>query len=745
MPNGEHSVERSIKPEELEGQKARALAILLKSGRLPFVVFVDCLAIPGSRYETVVLRIHVEVGQRPVNDIRRVEPIAVVFDKQDETTPDVLALREGFPEVPHLNIRAQEYPRSLCLFDEPYTEVRLRWTPTQFLARLATWLRDTAEGTLHREDQPLEPLLMPDDPYTLIIHPNVFSKGQTAYLTSVSLQVIQDDPRWHIDLVTGEVRPSAATHLLMVVPVPDQTHGVISRIPKDLHELDSFLANAGLSLVAALRQLLVQPRKLLDTEKSRPKELGVILLVVFEKKRSDNDEPETLEFRAFFCEDANIYRIREEIGATSKPEKASLSRRPTDGSTIKLRSANCTFLCMRDCLNGLSGMQGNAQPKLMCIGVGALGSQVVTNLARMGFGEWTLVDSDVLLPHNIARHALHPGDIGKWKATSVAKLVNGILNESSARGIPANVLKPDAHSDDIAGALSVSDTIVDMSTSVAASRWLAADAVSPARRISMFLNPSGTDLILLAEDKDRKVRLDCLEMQYYRYLISNPDRYGSHLVVKGGGIRYGNSCRDVSSRIPQDAIAALSGIGSRAIRLALDGDTAKIVVWKSDEQWFDVTPDEISVRDVVRLDFGEWTVFTDQHVLARAMELRAAKLPNETGGVLVGSFDAQRRLLYIVDILPAPPDSKESRCSFERGTVGLPEKRQEINRISAGWLDYIGEWHSHPRGHGCGRSPDDCRQCVWIADYMQVEGLPGLMLIVSDNEYRFHLQQAVQK
>lgn len=733
-----------VKPQELQGQKAKELALLLGSGRLPFVELVECRAAPDSWREIVKLNIQVEVSQRPVKDIRRVEPIAVILDKQDNVMPEVLALRTDFPQVPHLNLKTQEYLRSLCLFDQPYDEVRLRWTPTQFLVRLAIWLRDTAEGTLHRKDQPLEPLLMPDDPYTLIIHPSVFKEEDATYLSPVSVRPVQNDSKWPVDFITSEGRSSAATHLLTVILVPPQTHGIITRIPEDLHELDVLLQTAGLGLVMGLRELLAQPRKVLGAQKSRPKDMGVIFLVVFQKKRTDEDEPEALEFRAFLCEDANVFRIREELGVSGRPSQPKSPRARGDGSNIKLRSANCIFICTRDKLNILSGVEKCIQTKLTCVGAGALGSQVVLNLVRMGFGMWTIVDSDILLPHNIARHALNPSDTGKWKAKSMADLVNSILQESAAKGIPANVLNPDAHRDDIENAFSASDVIVDMSTSVAVSRWLATDVSAPARRISMFLNPSGTDLVLLAEDKDRKVTLDRLEMQYYRHLICRSDRYVNHLGVQGEGIRYGNSCRDVSSRIPQDAIAALSGIGSRAIRLALASDQAKIVIWKSDEPWFGITADEVSVQDVAKSKSGDWTIVTDRQVFTKALEFRAGKLPKETGGILVGSFDAQRKMLYVVDLLPAPPDSKEDRSSFVRGTEGVSEKRQEISDISAGWLDYVGEWHSHPEGCGCNRSPDDCRQCVWIADYMQVEGLPGLMLIVSDSEYMFYLQHVVQ-
>ena len=46
------------------------------------------------------------------------------------------------------------------------------------------------------------------------------------------------------------------------------------------------------------------------------------------------------------------------------------------------------------------------------MGAGALGSQVIITLARSGFGNWTIVDEDDLLPHNLARHALNGFYVG---------------------------------------------------------------------------------------------------------------------------------------------------------------------------------------------------------------------------------------------------------------------------------------------------------------------------------------------
>ena len=59
---------------------------------------------------------------------------------------------------------------------------------------------------------------------------------------------------------------------------------------------------------------------------------------------------------------------------------------------------------------------------------GALGSQIAINLAREGAFSWTVVDSDYLLPHNLARHALLTDELGAPKALALARQMGLLLN-----------------------------------------------------------------------------------------------------------------------------------------------------------------------------------------------------------------------------------------------------------------------------------------------------------------------------
>ena len=62
----------------------------------------------------------------------------------------------------------------------------------------------------------------------------------------------------------------------------------------------------------------------------------------------------------------------------------------------------CERCFRRELAAQMNGYDGDGTtPDMVAIGVGALGSQVLTNLVRSGYGRWTLVDEDVLHPHNL--------------------------------------------------------------------------------------------------------------------------------------------------------------------------------------------------------------------------------------------------------------------------------------------------------------------------------------------------------
>ena len=356
----------------------------------------------------------------------------------------------------------------------------------------------------------------------------------------------------------------------------------------------------------------------------------------------------------------------------------------------------------------------------------------MTTLFRSGFGDWTIVDEDDLLPHNLARHTLHGEYVGIPKAHGLAHFL-GEVYEGSAKGIAADVLAPGENAEALNQAYADAIVILDISASVPVARHLALNVTSPARRISVFLNPQGTDLVVLAEDKQRTLTLDVLEAQYYRAVDADPALVG-HLSENLGKTRYGRSCRDITATMPTHLVSMLASLGSQAVRTALDSEDAAIQVFRCDPSSLAVQPHKVQPEPCVSQEINGWTFILDKRLLRTLAEIRSSKLPNETGGVLIGLYDLVRKKIYAVDTVPSPPDSKEWPTLYVRGSEGLLARVEEITRRTGGQLEYIGEWHSHPDGCATRPSSDDLQVFVWLTEHMAVAGLPALMAIVGEKD-----------
>ncbi len=731
-----------ISADALTVPKAGETVRFLLSSVHPYARFIE--ARRSGATEIIVADLSIEVGQEPVHDIRPVERIAVEFTSSDHFSPEVLALRTDFPLVPHTNLRSKEFPRSLCLYEESYDEVKLRWTAPAFIERIRMWMRDTATGTLHREDQPLEPLLVTWS--HLIIPSDLFSRGeQDQQPEQLIVTDYIPDEKWGEVLIAE--RPGAAgkpgiPFVVTTLTCPSQPHGVIRHQPSNLAEVHELVGVTGVDLIAELFQRLASWDRTAAPLTSR-----LIVIVYLPKTRRAGAPPETSDIWAFLTLETvekvgstlGVWELRD--GKVGQLIAAKVER--SRAASVGISSLNPTFALSRPRAAALSGFISDER-RIMAIGVGALGSQVIPILVREGYGEWTVVDEDRLFPHNLVRHGLTKRAVGYAKAIAVHVMGNEILEQPAMRSpIVANVLRPADAAPILKTAFEESAAIADFSASVAVSRHLARDVDATARRVSMFLNPKGTDLVMLAEDAARQISVDCVEMQYYRELLNNPE-LADHLDAPGNRVRYAQSCRDLTSTVPQELVALHAAIAARALRGALTTEDAQARIWKARPDGA-VGAFAIQVRPVKKKVLDDWTLYTDDGMIDKICALRSEKLPSETGGVLLGSFDMQRRIVYVVDTIPSPPDSKQWPAVYIRGFAGLRKAVGLAQERTRQMLHYVGEWHSHPDGYSTRPSDDDLRAFNWLTKHLEADGVPSLMIIAGQANTAFYLGQMLRE
>jgi integrative and conjugative element protein (TIGR02256 family) len=533
---------------------------------------------------------------------------------------------------------------------------------------------------------------------------------------------------------------SKSNYILTIHRGKAQTHGIIRRIPATLEDLDEFLKLADINLLDELWTNL----KLWNGIKENRPFLNSKLIIVYmiPKRREAHMKEEEYEYRAF-CTELSINRIGEEIGLWTTMNGVNglnldwSGEKRKDGSTVKVDMLNVTFNLTPQDAAFYSGAE-HSDHKISAIGSGTIGSQVFNILSRQGLGKWTLIDNDIILPHNLARHILASSHVGQHKAKILAQQANDLYGkEDIADYLLLNVLNetsPDYGK--MLDKLKESNVILDFSASIPVARHLASDIDSEARRISAFFTPSGQDSVMIAEDKSREYRLDMLEMQYYRAIV-NDDELSDHLQFPENRIRYGHSCRDISTRIPFDLTAQHAAVCSTEIKKLLSEDRPLINLWRTGvgdgikKFW-------IKAHKETRIKSGEWTLVYDDYLIEKIYSERKQKLPNETGGALIGAYDRSRKIIYVVDSISSPSDSIEWPTVYIRGIRGLQNQINKIGQLTDGMLGYLGEWHSHPAGCPPRPSSDDMKAFEWLIDVLNESGLMALMLIVGD-DHKFYL------
>lgn len=720
---------------DLRSKMATSLVRALDSQRIPYVRLLEKRQ--SETFDIIVVDVDVEVAQVRTHDILPVERCALLFDYEDKATPRVLALRTTFPKVPHLNLVEDANSRDLCLYEEGLEEIRRHWTPARFIHRLREWLKLTADGVLHQDDQPLEPLLSQDVGYLAV--PNDF-ESQVEHGSTPWGVYGHEFKRGRYFVHLAKIKRAKLKFAPVLLTLPPQESGLIHRTPTTLAGLDGLLSNAGFDLKTHLVQSLRDWKN--EEHFGAWAEATVLLILRVPLTRGGDSTPETLDTYAFIT-DTTLAKLGSAIGIW-EPQGRVLATLlqpqiniPPDIVAEPLRVVHDLAPATAARLNGMA-YEAGAQPAGIVIGCGALGSQVVMNLARCGIGSWHLIDGDLLLPHNVARHHLTSSLVGNNKAMALATVANTVIPRPDLFTYqPDFITSP---SDINKDALVKADMIIDMSTSISLARAISCSEASP-RGVSVFLSPSGNDLVVLAEDSQRQFRLHGLEIQYYR-AVATEEVLANHLDTPSDRIRYSRSCRDVTSTIRQSAISIHGGLAAQVIEEVLETAEARISVYRISEQG--VVAHHITPSPQTCFKRGDWTVHIDNRTIQELHHLRAQKLPRETGGILIGSFDMHYKQAFIVDVLAAPLDSVEEQTSFVRGVKGLSESLSAYRARCGEMLEYLGEWHSHPPG--CPPTPSrmDIFGHAELVKEMNAEGLPAVMVIVGEGEPEVVVGEALE-
>ncbi|BAO28297.1 ThiF family adenylyltransferase [Sulfuritalea hydrogenivorans] len=692
----------------------------------------------GSTAKLECLIVEVECdGVPPKNTygINYRERLALCVPDNPKQLVEVLALRKDFPILMHQNQGVPGAPASLCLHFEPTATVMRTWTPQSFLRRIQWWLEKSARGELHPADQPVEHLFFATK-YELVLPWNLVELRESPlhrFVIARSPERPDKGFTCFLEAIPKDTAPKTGTAAPIELVLPPVVHGFVERDPANLGQLADILSRRGTDFVSALRTAMQERVGDAGVAVSAEDSWTVVLLHV-PVCRTVGAEPVGTSQRAFFVLTGAL-ELGVAIGALLLHEKRYFKDVMNDHMTTQWRSQK---IFPMDVLNRNDAAAARKQsgiaeegPTGVMIGAGSLGSAILNLWGRSGWGRWTVIDKDHIKPHNLSRHTAYTQHIGESKTAVVAELHAAVMH-GATEIIPLNADASDFTQESVTNALTAAKLAVDVSTSLEYPR--AASAIDTfARHISVFITPNGNASVLLAEDARRLVRLRTLEAQYYRALIQE-DWGKDHLAGNASSFWSGASCRDISMVMPYSRIMGQASTLAEQIPMAAAREDALIRVWQRDP-----TRGVVEVHDVVVvseqcMELGEFDLFIDAGVEHQLRDRRTKGFPNETGGVLLGYYDFNIGAVVVVAGFPAPPDSKSSPGSFERGIAGLAEAVNEASRRTAGIVGYIGEWHSHPPGHSASPSRDDLMQLVHLALGMADDGLPGVQLIIGEHD-----------
>jgi integrative and conjugative element protein (TIGR02256 family) len=702
------------------------------------VIVVDCL--------------NDQVPTRNPVGIKNRERLTLVFPVDKSQKPSVRALRKDFPITQHQNQVAGGEPACLCLYFESWTAVERTWTPQKHLRRVLWWLSETAKGTLHREDQPVEQLYF-DTGIELILPPDIENACAKDDLV-LKITIIESGPeasKFKV-LIGRFVSKSHATqnnwphYVPITISLPSVIHGGIERFPDTLGELEDQLLARGVSVYKHLCQ---EVRRLTPSEGlSRDPQGRLLLILNLPIRRTEGGTPEKIELRAFLIQSdftaagealgllyghtgkyCAVQLLGTQLGNQSEPWR-QLSIIPID---VKKQVT-------KDIAQKTSGVAAEtADFSGILAGVGALGGVIADLWSREGWGTWTLIDPDHLKAHNIVRHIAKNRLVGTNKVEAVKLLLEANFFEglSHIEAISDSVLNTDHPK--IQAATNSADFLVDATTTLYVPRELSQSQSTP-RSASVFLTPSGFGSVLLIEDSERKVRLESLEAQYYRAIINSEwglNHLGGHL----GHLSVGASCRDVSAIISFEMVQLHAATLARRVRIARDQSEPGIHIWQADPSTGGVQVHTVPVFTSLSLQCGAWRVLWDMGIQEKLGLLRTQHLPNETGGIILGYIDHKLKTLFMVDVLSSPPDSEASPSGFTRGISGLEAKLNDIAKRTANIVGYVGEWHSHPPHSSARPSSTDQQLIQTLATTLAQDGQPALMVIVGTGGISITVQE----
>lgn len=758
---------KSIDLAKLSGDIQRAITYLKQHTEVVEVYQVA----QGKMYgrQAIVVAVKVDLGAHfpprykpDVTGINEKEQVLFLFDpdRYPEEPPHVGSDRRDFKweGKPHVSPAGPNTPPLFCLSRVPLKEWFAAHSFPEFYDRTIDWLLDAAHERLQREDGRFEPTMAWSSWVMFFDYEVLAAQIQKKKIVKTCVQIAQFE---FIQPTQQTIRLNQLTFRyggpiseqslsFFIKQFENQTHGqyaqglpglvcstppgcvskdVFASLPQNREDFIEWTNGLGIDLTASLEKITQPYERLATTNLTRIAFFPILIAI---------ERPSSL-----FGVETNIEII---------PFVLVIDRAKQTDSVITLQHQYSMTPNRAQHLSRSVALE----KKVILLGAGALGSKLFSHWYRSGHTKWTIVDSDILLPHNPVRHALSASSVGLSKSRGLRQMMEGLYE-----GVKVNqhvkIFEKDLHD-----ALLDKKFLRSMTTSIVidttASKAVVGSLISKeAPRIDTLVRgvivDEGRKAILFLEGVGRNPRID--DLQTYLYYLGTTDtivkdwlmrrdtQEDESLGIVGSEIELGVACASDSLRLADDVVSYHAG----QISLRLKEWLSRRINKKTSTEPRQIDSyAQIGLSDL-ELGWRQWEVptfssFQSNEWFARIsstaqqsiMKLLEEHAPHETGGILVGRVDHIRQIVYVVDALAQPPDSDSSKTKFVRGNEGVQEALEQITQETGDTIGYVAEWHTHPNGPS-NPSQTDYSTIEKTAERFRPSHFPTVMVIASPKNW----------
>jgi DNA-binding transcriptional ArsR family regulator len=348
-------------------------------------------------------------------------------------------------------------------------------------------------------------------------------------------------------------------------------------------------------------------------------------------------------------------------------------------------------------LRQMSGKPGH-RASWALIGAGSLGSKIGLHLAREGAPPIAVADKAGLAPHNLARHALTPSNLplglgwAAYKSTALADAIEAVTRQA-VESLPVEAAVAIAALTEPSVAPEI---IVNTTASLAVRASAALSSAGGPRWIDGELFDGAAVGVLRTEGPGRNPGIE--ELAGTAYVLARAEAaVGAH-VFDGRleTVTLGEGCGSATMVADDARLSLLASSMAEALsdHLAALPEVGLVETWRREGRGVVYSRAPVGAFTRVPLEEG-WTLSVSDRV-QQALSADIARWSRvETGGVLMGRVSLVNRVIYALEVIAAPPDSRRSPNYFELGIEGLDDAISAWARETAGALYCVGTWHSH--------------------------------------------------